>query len=408
MADTVALSRPAGGTLPEIIDREAQRKAHRRLVRAGVVFALALAGAASYFVLRPKPLPFAARFRVEAITHGPVVREVRATGHVEALSAVQIGAEISGRVATVEVDFNQHVHEGHVLARFDRAALEAQLAQTRAALATARMLLEQAKTERAQAERNRARNAKLHSQQVLSDADRDLTEANARLADQRVQAADSQLAAQRAAYALARTNLDHALIRSPIDGIVVSRNVDPGQTVASALQAPTLFVVAADLRRMRVIAAVDEADIGELQRRQLAKFTVTAYPDRVFEGVVVEVRNSPTVIQDVVTYAAVLEADNLDLALKPGMTASTRIRTATQPEGLRVPNNALRFLPPHRSASNATGVWMLDGNELRFVRVRAGISDGELTAIESGELAPGGEVVVELTPAGRMAYGIAH
>jgi HlyD family secretion protein len=395
-------------SLADIVDREARRQTRRRVFGIVAAVLAALLATALYLVLRPKPLPFAARFRLAAVSTGPIVREVRATGRVEALVTVQVGAEISGRIASVEVNYNQRVQEGQVLARFDRAALEAQLAQAKAGLAAAVMALEQAKTEAARAETNLMRTTRLFAEHALSDADRDTATSNARLAQQRVQAAESQVAAQRATHALARTNLDHALIRSPIDGIVISRNIDPGQTVASVLQSPTLFTVAADLRRMRVVAAVDEADIGDVREHQRASFTVNAYPERVFEGDVVEVRNSPVVIQDVVTYGTVIEADNLDFALKPGMTVSARIRTAEVASAARVPNGALHFTPPEHAVPNGSGAWTLDGTQLRYVPLRLGISDGELTEVLAGDLPAGTRVVVELTPEGRTAYGIAH
>jgi HlyD family secretion protein len=395
-------------SLADIVDREARRQTRRRAFGFAALVLAALLATALYLVLRPKPQPFAARFRLDAVSAGPIVREVRATGRVEALVTVQVGAEISGRIAAVDVNYNQRVQEGQVLARFDRAALEAQLAQAKAGLAAAVMAFEQAKTEAARAETNLLRTARLFSEHAMSDADRDTAGSNARLAQQRVQAAESQVAAQRATHALARTNLDHAVIRSPIDGIVISRNVDSGQTVAAALQSPTLFTVAADLRRMRVVAAVDEADIGDVHEHQRASFTVNAYPERVFEGDVVEVRNSPVVIQDVVTYGTVIEADNLDFALKPGMTVSARIRTAALASVVRVPNAALHFSPPERAVPNGSGVWVLDGTQLRYVPLKLGISDGELTEVLEGGLVAPARVVVELTAEGRTAYGIAH
>ncbi len=228
------------------------------------------------------------------------------------------------------------------------------------------------------------------------------------LAEQRWEAAESQLAAQQAAFALALTNLGHTEIRSPIDGIVVTRNIDPGQTVASVLQTPVLFTVAADLSKMRVVVAVDEADIGEVAPRQRATFSVNAYPDRVFEGVVTEVRNSPVVVQDVVTYGTVVGVSNPDLALKPGMTASVRIQTASAKDVLLIPNLALHFTLPGERATATTGVWMLDSGALRRVEVNAGITDGDKTAIAVGPLSLGANVIVELTPEGRKAYGIGH
>ena len=249
-----------------------------------------------------------------------------------------------------------------------------------------------------------ARAEQLHAQKILADADYNTTRATAQLNQQRVTAAEAQLAAQQAAYDVARTNLDHTVIRAPIDGIVITRNIDPGQTVASVLQTPVLFTVAADLRKMEVVAAVDEADIGEVVIGQHVTFTVDAYPDRVFEGVVTEVRNSPVVVQDVVTYGTVVQVDNADLALKPGMTASIRIRTASSTHVISVPNPALHFTPPGATSTDSPGVWLLEGDALRRVTVRPGISDGELTEIAAGPLAPGTNVLVDLTPEGRKAY----
>lgn len=369
---------------------------------------MALGLVAAWVVLRPRPVPLAARFRLEAASRGDVVREVRATGHVEAVTTVQVGAEISGRVATVEVDYNDAVKTGQVLARFDREALLAQQAQVFASLAAARASLEEAKTDKEHTARDLARVDALHKDGSVSDAERDNALATARLAAQRVSAAEANVAAQQAAYAVAQTSLDHAVIHSPIDGIIITRNVDPGQTVASVFQTPVLFTVAADLRKMRVVAAIDEADIGEVAVHQPASFTVNAYPERTFEGVVTEVRDSPVVVQDVVTYGAVIEVDNLDLALKPGMTASARVRTAMASGALRVPTAALRFTPPKEAKGERPGVWVLEGGVPRRIDVTPGVSDGEWTAIAPASIESGRMLLVDLTPAGKRAYGLAH
>jgi HlyD family secretion protein len=395
-------------SLADLVDAETKRKSHRRLFWSVAAALVVVALFAAWVVVRPRPVPFAARFRSEPASLGDVVREVRATGHVEAVTTVQVGAEISGRIATVEVDYNDAVKTGQVLARFDREALLAQQAQMRANLASARSSLEQAKTDREHTARDYARVDQLHQHGSLSDSDYDNSQAAARLASQRVAAADANLAAQDAAYNVARTNLDHSIIYAPIDGIVITRNVDPGQTVASVFQTPVLFTVAADLRKMRVIAAIDEADIGEVAVHQRASFTVNAYADRVFEGIVTEVRNSPVVVQDVVTYGAVIEVDNPDLSLKPGMTASARVRTATSQATLRVPAAALRFTPPKEKREDKPGVWFLDGDVLRHVDVTPGVSDGELTAIAPGPVEAGRALLVDLTPEGKRAYGLAH
>lgn len=398
---------PRRGSLAELIEREERRRKRSRSRRFIGAAAAALLAAAAWMALRPRPVPLEERFRFATLTEGDVVREVRATGHVEAVTTVQVGAEISGRLASVEADFNDRVRAGQVLARFDRALLAAQLAQARATLAAAKAAQAQAEVDAAHAVSNLARAAQLHRQKVASDVDEENAEVAARLSQERLIAARAQAEAQQAAYDLARTNLSHAEIRSPIDGIVVTRNVDPGQTVASVFVTPVLFTVAADLGKMRVLAAVDEADIGEVAPRQVASFTVNAWPDRVFAGVVTEVRNSPAVVQDVVTYQAVIEVPNPDLALKPGMTASVRIRTASASRTLRVPSAALRFSPPGEREHEGPGLWMLRDGSLRRLEVKAGISDGQLTAISGGPPL-GTAVLQELTPAGRKAYGLAH
>ena len=397
------------GSLPELIDRETRRRLRRKVYVWASVTLLVAAVIGAFFALRPKPLPFAARFRQESVTQGDLVREVQATGRIEALVTVAVGAEISGRIAYVDVDYNQRVTQGQVMARFDRAALQAQLAQARAATATAQMLLAQAKTEQSQVARTLERVSRLYREHAASDADYESAQASDRLAQQRVDASEAQLAAQRATLALAQANLEHTTIRSPIDGIVITRNIDPGQTVASVLQSPTLFSVAADLRKMRVIANVDEADIGEVKVQQRATFTVNAYPERIFQGEVVEVRNSPVVVQDVVTYGAVVEADNLDLALKPGMTASVRMRAGSVNDVLRVPQAALRFSPPEQlvppqGRDPGPAVWRIDGGGLRRIPVRPGLSDGEQTAVIAEDLRPNDRVVVDLTAGGKAAY----
>jgi HlyD family secretion protein len=406
--DAPLLIAPQRRQLADLVAGEKKRTLRRRSLAWGSLALVPLIAFALWLVLRPRPVPLSAQYRAAVVTQGDVIREVRATGHVEAETTVVVGAEISGRVATVEVDYNDVVTQGQVLARFDRAALAAQLAQNEATLAASRAALEQAKTDRDRTATDLQRASRLNDQKVISAADFDNTNAAARLTVQRVSAAEAQVAAQQAMLIVARTGLDHAVIRAPINGVVITRNVDPGQTVASMLQTPVLFTVAADLRRMRVIAAVDEADIGEVAVQQRAIFTVSAYPDRVFEGVVTEVRSSPVVVQDVVTYGTIIEVDNVDLALKPGMTASARVRTAKALDVPRVPTAALRFAPPGEKNGDRPGVWVFAGPATKRIEVRPGVSDGELVAIAPGALKVGQEVLLELTPEGRKVHGLAH
>jgi HlyD family secretion protein len=400
-------------SLAQLVDREKARKIRGRTILVGAVVLLAALIVAVWLVLRPRPVPLATRFRAQAVTRGDVVRNVSATGHLEAVTTVQVGAEISGRISTVEVDYNDVVKQGQVLARFDRAALQAQFAESGATLAAAKAALEQAKTDRDKSGRDLSRVERLWADKSISDAEHDNAVSASRLDVQRVSAAEAQVAAQAASYSVTRTNLDHSIIYAPISGVVITRNVDPGQTVASTFQTPILFTVAADLRKMRVIAAVDESDIGELAPKQGATFTVNAYGEREFRGIVTEVRNSPIVVQDVVTYGTVVEVDNLDLALKPGMTATVKIRTAQAHDALRAPATALHFTPPGEHSSDHPGLWLLEGASFRRVEVTPGVSDGEMTAFEldpsgSGTLREGDSVLYELTTDGRKAYGLSH
>jgi HlyD family secretion protein len=406
-----AVSRPYSPqkrSLADLVRTENSRKRRSTIVMIAIALLVPALAAAAWSALKPKPVPFPARFRTSAVTQGDVRREVRATGHLEAVTTVQVGAEISGRILSVEVEHNDHVKAGQVLARFDRASLEAQLAQMQATALAARAAAEQAKTDRERTARDADRVARLFATKAVSETDRDNAVAAARLMDQRVSAAEAQVAAQQAALVLAKTNLDHTVIRAPIDGIVITRNVDPGQTVASVLQTPVLFIVAADLRKMHVIAAVDEADVGEVALRQPASFSVNAYPNRTFEGIVTEVRNSPQIVQDVVTYGTEVEVDNPDLALKPGMTASVRVRTATATGVLRAPATALHFTPPGEKPCDAACIWTLSGDALKRVDVKPGVSDGEIVEVRGDGFGAGLNVVVELTPEGRRAYGIGH
>lgn len=251
-------------SLPQLIDRERRRKQRRRIVWWATLAVFVVVVFAAWAALRPHPVPLAARFRTQPVSQGDVARDVHATGHVEAVSTVQVGAEISGRIQTVEVDFNDRVKAGQVLARFDRTALQAQLAQAEGALAASKAAVDQAKVDHGKAQRDFARTERLYHENTISTAEYDASSSAASLSEARLAPARAQLATQQAAYAVARTNLDHTVIRSPIDGVVVTRNIDPWQTVASLLQTPVLFTVAADLQKMRVVAAVDESDIGEV------------------------------------------------------------------------------------------------------------------------------------------------
>ncbi len=411
MDTAVTAPLPASRTsLVTLIDREKRRRRRRFVIWTSLAVLVPALAVGIYFLARPGPAPMSARFRTAAVTHGDLVREVRATGRVDAMSSVSVGAEISGRISAVLVDYNDQVKEGQVMAQFDRAALEAQRTQSQAMLANAKAQLAQARLDREQGQRNKSRADEMFSKGGQSPQEHETAVTTASIAEARFNAAAASVAAQEASSTIARTNLAHTVIRAPIDGVVITRNIDPGQTVASMLQSPVLFTVAADLRKMEVEAAIDEADIGEVADGQQVSFTVNAYPDRVFPGVVTEVRNSPRVVQDVVTYGAIISVDNLDLALKPGMTASVRIRTATTKDTDSVPNAALQFTPPgEKRPETGSGVWLLEGDTApKLVPVKSGLSDGEATAIEAGAIPAQARVLVDLTPEGKKAYGLVH
>ena len=398
-------AQPQTQPLAQLVDHARTRRRRTRVWRWAIAGLALVALVGAWRTFRPRPVPLAARFRAQPVTRGDLVREVRASGSLEAIKTVQVGAQTSGRIAAVNVDYNDRVSAGQVLAEFDLAPLRAQLSQAQATLQATRWSLEQAKSDNDKAQRDVARAEELWKRRIVSDADHDTAVNTAHVSAQRVTATESQVAAQEAATNVIRTNLDYAVIKAPIDGLIITRNVDPGQTVASGFQTPVLFSLAADLHKMRVVVPVDQADIGDVRRGQPVTFTVDAYPNRVFRGAVTKVRKSPVTVQEVVTYGAEVEVDNVDLALNPGMTAAARIRTAFVPNAIRVPAASLRFIPPGELKPHRPMIWMLQGSALQPVIVEPGISDGEFTEIVSGAPAVEAPVLVELTPEGRKAYG---
>lgn len=406
MPATAASAAPASHpALREVIDHEQRARRRRVAIRIALAVVACVGIAAAIYFLRPRPVPLTDRFRSDAVGRGPVLREVSATGRVEARTTVQVGAQISGRLASVEVDFNDPVTRGQVLARFDTESLDAQVEQSRASVKAAQAALEQAKVERSRAKRQLERSQRLFDRGIESAEILENLRSAEATADAAIKSASAQLQLQRANARVAETSHRYAEVTSPIDGVVISRNVEAGQTVAAAFQTPVLFTIAEDLVAMRVVAAIDEADMGEVEPGERATFTVDAFPSRTFEAVVTEVRSAAKVVQNVVTYEAVLDVENPERLLRPGMTASVKVRTAAVDDTLHVPNAALRFTPPQQQAAKHT-VWVLRDDALVAVRVIPGISDGMNTQIDDdGALQAGDAVLVDLTPAGRTAYG---
>ncbi len=395
--------------LAQVIAEEGQRRRRRWIGWALLLALLGGGGLGAWWLLRPGPAELSERFVTEPLARGVVTREVVATGRVEARGAVEVGAELSGRVAAVEVDFDDRVEAGDVLLRFASETLAAQVAQARAAVASAKAALAQAEVALLEAERRQLQSQRLHLQGYESHESYAAANSAVELAEAQRDAAKATLAAQRASFELTRTQAEKAVIESPIAGVVISRYVDPGQTVAASFQTPVLFVIAEDLRRLEVVTPIDEADIGELAAGQRASFTVDAYPDQRFTAFVDEVRNEAKIVQNVVTYDAVLLVDNPELKLRPGMTASVRIETARADDVVRIPNAALRFEPPPAAiaepdAGEGPGVWVLGEAGLRRIGVELGVANSRVSALASGPLGEGDAVVVELSEVGRASY----
>ncbi|HHT9121717.1 MAG TPA: efflux RND transporter periplasmic adaptor subunit, partial [Candidatus Wunengus sp. YC63] len=295
----------------------------------------------------------AIQYRTVKIDKGAISKYVTATGTINPVRTVLIGSQVTGLISQLYVDFNSVVRVGQVVAQIDPVPFEHQVKKAEAALATAIASLEKAKVNSKNNRNNYLRSKKLFAKKVISinDLDAARTTYEAGLADEKL--AESQILQAKAALEIAKTDLKHTVIVSPLDGIVISRDVDVGQTVVSSFQTPTLFHIAEDLVHMQVNTNVDEADIGMVKVGQDAKFTVDSFPDDVFEGKVVEIRMSPVIFQNVVTYNTLINVDNSSLKLKPGMTANTSILVARVEHALRVPNSALRYTPSEMLQSEA-------------------------------------------------------
>jgi HlyD family secretion protein len=362
---------------------------------------------------------------------------VDATGTVQAVTTVQVGTQVSGTIKALYADFNSTVRRGQVIAELEPSLFETQVAQARASLARLEADARRAAVQHDDASMKLQRARDLFGKALLAKADLDAADVASREAAVGVASAAAQIEQAKAALRQAEVNLAHTVISAPIDGIVISRNVDVGQTVAASMQAPTLFVLARDLTRMQVNASIAESDIGRIRAGQPVSFHVDAYPAQTFSGVVTQVRLEPVVQQNVVSYVTTIDVPNPDLRLKPGMTATVSVETARATGVLRVPNGALRLRLPedviarlaspvsqprsaskaeHAAASGTTGtrqgaagraatVWVLGGNGLERVTVHTAISDGRWTAIADGDVAPGAAVVTGVTTATTAATG---
>jgi len=318
------------------------RQSLRRLFPALAVILLVVAGIA-YLALREEAP--AAGHSLGEVSRGDLVATVSATGTLNPLVTVLVGSQVSGTIESLSADFNSPVSRGDVIAQIDPALFRARVAQAEASLKSAEAARDRAWVSVLDARRNLARIAELQARQMVSESELDAARfaVDAAVVDHRV--AGAAVAQATAALEHERLNLSNTTIHAPIDGVVISRDVDVGQTVAASLQAPTLFTIAQDLRQMQIETEVDEAFIGAIAEGQPVRFTVFAYPGRSFTGELSQVRLQPTVEAGVVKYNCIIHVDNQDLALKPGMTATVAIQVDERRDTLKVPNTALRFVP---------------------------------------------------------------
>ncbi len=321
---------------------EGGRRWLRRVAVLGVVAALVGGGLAYRAKNRPAP---PAKYVTATPSTGDVAEKVQATGAVQPLLQVNVGSQVNGRIAKVHVDFNSVVKKGDVLAEIDPIQYSAQTSQVSAQVAAQRAQLESAKANHAAAKVAFERTQRLFQQGLASKGELDTQQGQFEVTKAQVAAAEAQIGAIQAQLQQSQTNVGWTKIYSPVDGVVVSRSIDPGSTVVASFQAPVLFVIAQDLRKMRVLADVDEADVGKLKEGMDAEAVVDAFPGESFKGLVQQVRYSPNNVQGVVTYSAVVEVENPEEKLRPGMTATVTIKTREVKNALRVPNAALRYKP---------------------------------------------------------------
>ena len=382
----------------------------RWLIGLGVI---AAAGAiVVWWFDRPKPV----RYVTEAATMGNISRYIIATGSVNPVVTVQVGSYVSGPIQSIYCDYNTKVKAGQLCAKIDPKSFEVTLNQAKANLSIAKAQLIKDEAALAYAKSNYERDARLVGQGVVSQETIDSEKSAFDQASAQLKLDRATILQRQAALDAARVNLDYTNIVSPVDGTVVSRNVNVGQTVAASFQTPTLFLIAQDLTKMQVDTNVSESDIGGVNAGQKAYFTVEAFPGKTFYGKVSQVRKAPITVQNVVTYDAVISVDNPELMLLPGMTANTRIITEERRDVLRVSLPALRFSPSGRAAVRGAypaaskekkmRVWILEAGKPVPVKVTVGLEDENFAEITGGELKAGDPVIIsEVTGAGPTGAG---
>lgn len=400
---------------------------------SAVILVLA-AGGAGYAYWRMGNTPNEPPYLTVPASRANVRQVVSSTGTLQAVTTVQVGSQVSGTIAKLSADFNSKVAKGQVVAQLDQSKFAARVEETRANLLSAQATLAKSKVTVQDTERTLKRTQELKMRELVSQSELDAAQTAFDAAKSQMNVSQAQVGQAQAALNQANIDLGYTVIRSPVDGIVISRNVDVGQTVAASLSAPTLFTIANDLTRMEVHTNVDEADVGNIYEGQEVSFTVDAHPRRRFRGKVHQVRNAPQVIQNVVTYDAVVRINNKELLLKPGMTANVQFLVSEKEDVLTIPNMALRFKPPEdksetedllrqaqgrvaprvgqrrTSRGGGSGVGGGEGRNVRQVRiyvlredkaqpveVQAGITDGSKTEVVAGPLNADDPVIIGMS-----------
>jgi HlyD family secretion protein len=334
---------------------------------------------------------------------------------MNAVTTVQVGTQVSGTIRTLYVDFNSRVKKGQLIAQIDPSTFESQVQQAKANLLSAEANLEKAQTALANDKKTFERNKELLTKKLIAQSDLDTAETTYQSDKAQVASAKAQIEQAKASLDLSQQNLAYTKIVSPVDGVVISRAVDVGQTVAASFQTPTLFTIAQDLTKMQIDTNIAESDIGVVKVGQDVEFTVDAYPDTTFKGKVWQIRQAPITVQNVVTYDVVIQVNNRDLKLMPGMTANVSVIIVTRHDVIRITNAALRFRfsekPAGAGASAGSSekkgpsVWVLENGKPRRVNITPGISDGTYTEVASGDLKEGQNIIVESLKKGSKPQG---
>ena len=378
-----------------------------KISKVWILVAIVVVLAVVAFLLSGNKKKEQVQFNTAEVAPANIVNTVTATGTIEPVTSVTVGTQVSGIVSKLYVDYNSVVKKGQVIAELDKSNLISELNSAKASLEQAKASLSSAESSLSYQAANFRRNKALYQKGLISGNDYESARLSYQTAMASVSSARDQVSAAREQVKKAQTNLGYATITSPIDGIVLSKSVEEGQTVAASFSTPTLFTIAKDLTNMQVVADVDEADIGDVKVGERVTFTVDAYPDNTFSGTVKQVRQEATTTNNVVTYSVVISAPNADLKLKPGLTATVTIYTQENKGVFSVPSKALRFTPEKETvggmkikdiANAKNKVWTIEGNTVVAHRVNIGMTDGSHTQILSG-ISRGAKVITGISSA---------